>query len=166
MTLRECRRGLFRRFVRHSTDTHIWKNGVLVEQSFMREWDRAKCRRMEDGLRQKLKEGCAVHAVWKRRQLIGFCAVEPMPYGSDGQYLNLLFLHVSKPYRGQGLGAKLFALACNEARARGAQKLYLGAAPNKDTVAFYRRMGCTEAVEHIQELIDAEPDDYPMEIAL
>lgn len=44
---------------------------------------------------------------------------------------------------GTGVGKTLFAWAVNEARARGAKRLWIEADP--DAAAFYRRMGATDA---------------------
>lgn len=44
---------------------------------------------------------------------------------------------------GTGVGKTLFAWAVNEARARGAMRLWIEADP--DAAAFYRRMGATDA---------------------
>jgi len=170
MSLRDCRRGLFRRFIRHSEDMQVWKYasgaGILVEEAFLRDWDRAKRRRMEESLRQNLRQGSAAFAAWKGRRLAGYCILKPQPLGSRGQYLLLHCLQISKQYRGFGLGKRLFRLACGEARARGAEKLCISSSPSADTVAFYRRMGCTEAAERIPSLLEAEPEDYQMEFDL
>jgi len=166
MTLRECRRGLLRRFERHAVDTHIWKNGALVEEVFEMDWDKAKCRGVVKALRENIRKGSVVAAAWDGRRLAGFCIVASEPLGGCGQYLNLLCLQASKPYRGCGLGKQLFVHACEQARARGAQKLYVSSSPSNNTVSFYRHMGCVPATEHIQWLVEAEPDDYHMECVL
>ena len=169
-TIPDCRPGLFNDFIRHSTDTHVWKYvdgaGVLVEQPFLREWDAAKRERMEEDLRQNLRDGSAAFAAWDGGALAGYCVVKPEPLGSHGQYLLLYMLQISRPYRGHGLGRQLFALACGAAKERGAQRLVISSSPSANTVAFYRHMGCTEASEPFSALIEKEPKDYLLECAL
>ena len=170
LALPDCRLGLFKDFERRSTDTHIWKyidgKGTLVEQPFLREWDAEKRERMEENLRQSLREGAAAFAAWDDRELAGYCVVRPEPLGSRGQYLKLDMLHISVPYRGQGLGGRLFGLACGAARERGAEKLIICSAPNETTVAFYRHMDCMETMEFFSALAKLEPEDYQIEFEL
>ena len=67
---------------------------------------------------------------------------------------------------GQGIGRELFRLACEQARIRGAQKLYLSAHSAEETQAFYRAMGCVEAAWYHPELVALEPCDCQMEFLL
>ena len=170
LTLAACRPGLFRDFIRHSTDTHVWKyvdgTGALAEQPFLRDWDAAKRERMEENLRQCLRDGDDAFAAWDRQEIAGYCIVKAEPMGSRGQYRLLYMLQISKPYRGCGLGRQLFALACAAARERGAEQLVISSSPSAKTVAFYRRMDCTEAREPFPALLEAEPEDYLMECVL
>ena len=85
---------------------------------------------------------------------------------SAEEYLQLSELNVSQPLRGQGIGRELFRLACEQARTRGAQKLYLSAHSAEETQAFYRAMGCVEAAWYHPELVALEPCDCQMEFLL
>lgn len=60
--------------------------------------------------------------------------------GGDAE---LAKLFVAPGTIGSGVGKTLFAWAVNEARARGATRLWIEADP--DAAAFYRRMGTTDA---------------------
>lgn len=73
--------------------------------------------------------------------------------------LQLCFLHVGQPFRGRGLGARLFCLAAVEARRRGARGLYISATPSAHTIDFYRRLGCTPLAEPDPALLAEEPED-------
>ena len=77
--------------------------------------------------------------------------------------LQLVFLHISRAYRGQGLGQQLFASARAQAREWGAKRLYISASPSKNTVDFYFRRGCTLAQELDAELYALEPEDIHLE---
>lgn len=98
--------------------------------------------------------------------LAGFAAVTNEPFGPAEEYLQLSELNVSQPLRGQGIGRELFRLACEQARTRGAQKLYLSAHSAEETQAFYRAMGCVEAAWYHPELVALEPCDCQMEFLL
>lgn len=74
-----------------------------------------------------------------------------------------MFLHVSQAYRGQGLGKRLFELSKEEARQRGAKRLYISATPSEHTIDFYLRLGCTVTQELDAELFALEPEDIHLE---
>ena len=86
--------------------------------------------------------------------------------GKHGDQLQLKFLHISRPYRGQGWGQRLFGLAKAEAVERGAKSLYVSATPSEHTVDFYQRLGCTLAAEPDPALLELEPEDIHFVYAL
>ena len=71
-------------------------------------------------------------------------------------------LHVSREFRHRGLGRALFERALGEARARGASCLYISACSSRETIAFYRAMGCVLADQVIPELAEEEPFDLQL----
>lgn len=71
-------------------------------------------------------------------------------------------LHVSQEYRHQGIGRMLFACARKAAEEAGAKELYISACSAKETIAFYRAMGCTLADPVIEEFAEEEPCDLQM----
>lgn len=91
--------------------------------------------------------------------LAGVAALDTVWRGPGRDLLQLEFLHVGKPYRGQGLGRRLFAEAQSAARERGARGLYISATPSTHTVAFYRSLGCQLIAEPDPELFALEPED-------
>jgi predicted N-acetyltransferase YhbS len=101
------------------------------------------------------------HGAFDEGRLIGVAVLESRFIGRD--QLQLKFLHVSRAYRGQGLGARLFELARDTARKRGAARLYISATPSENTVNFYTRMGCVIAREPDRELFELEPEDIHLE---
>ena len=68
--------------------------------------------------------------------------------------------------RGQGIGRALFRLACREARALGAERLYISAHSARETIAAYRAFGCVEAEEINWTLAKKEPCDVQLEYVL
>ncbi len=91
--------------------------------------------------------------------LAGVAVVDTVWRGTQADLLQLDFLHVSRPYRGQGLGQRLFAQAQAFARQRGARGLYISAIPSRHTVTFYQSLGCQVLVEPDPELFAREPED-------
>ena len=69
-------------------------------------------------------------------------------------------------YRLQGIGRKLFSMACEEARRLGADNLYISAHSAKASQAAYRDLGGTPAEEVNEALAAAEPFDVQMEYRL
>ena len=95
--------------------------------------------------------------------MIGVAILEARLIGQNKDRLQLKFLHVSKAYRGQGLGKQLFELAKTEAHMRGAKRMYISATPSEHTIDFYRRLGCVVAQELDPELFALEPEDIHLE---
>lgn len=91
--------------------------------------------------------------------LAGVAVLDTLWRGPGHDLLQLEFLHVGRPYRGLGLGRRLFAHAQAAARERGARGLYISATPSAHTVAFYRSLGCVPIAEPDPELFALEPED-------
>ena len=79
-------------------------------------------------------------------RIIGFATVSRRIFGSAARYVQLVCFQISEEYRRQGIGRKLFSMACEEARRLGADKL--------------------PAEEVNEELAAAEPFDVQMEYRL
>lgn len=81
------------------------------------------------------------------------------PVGPRGDHLQLFYLYVSRPVRGQGVGRRLFDKAGELARVLGAKALYISAVPTQNTVDFYLRRGARLIGVPDPELFAAEPED-------
>ena len=99
-------------------------------------------------------------------RIIGFAIVSHRIFGTASRYVQLVCFQISEEYRRQGIGRKLFSLACEEARRLGAEKLYISAHSSKESQAAYRALGCTPAEEVNEGLAAAEPFDVQMEYRL
>jgi predicted N-acetyltransferase YhbS len=75
-------------------------------------------------------------------------------------------LHVSAPYRNQGIGKHLTQLVANAARSRGATSLYISSIPAKNSVDAYLRMGATVLAQPDPELFANEPEDIHLVLPL
>lgn len=170
LTLEEISEELFSGFQRHQQVTKCWRkrdgNWVIVDNPFVEEWTKKDYRFLVECLCHTVATGGVVYGYFESGVLKGFASVEPEPFGSRGQYLELSSLHVSEELRGRGIGRALLSHARQWAGAKGAEKLYISAHSSVESQAFYRAMGCRLAQEvqsfHVQE----EPFDVQMECPL
>lgn len=156
-------------FVRHQQVCECWRcvdgQWMLLPIAFTEHWD-------ADRLRAEAAELIALSAAGKPAfvakqgdDVVGFASLGGR-LGIRGQYMELLSLHVSKPWRGQGVGRALFAAVCTAAREAGAEKLYISAHSSKESQAVYRALGCALAQEPDAAHVTAEPCDVQMEYDL
>jgi len=99
-------------------------------------------------------------------KIVGAVILESKFIGKEKDQLQLTFLHISRDFRGQGLGRRLFEIASQTARQRGAKRLYISATPSENTIRFYFKMGCTLASEIDPQLYALEPEDIHLEFIL
>ena len=64
---------------------------------------------------------------------------------------------------GRGIGKKLFNLCKEKAREIGSKKVYISANDSEATQQFYLGLGCKDAVEINQKMLDEEPHDRQVE---
>lgn len=136
------------------------------DEHYIDEWDDAKKQQVIEILNYYIDRGGVVVAIQNGETLLGFAGLNGQSLGTEGQYLNLGFIHVSRPCRGQGIGKRLFERVCKAAVERGAKKLYIGANPAVDTYHFYEVMGCIVAEEIVPEIYKEEPLDLQLEYVL
>ena len=106
------------------------------------------------------------HGLFDDSRLVAVVILDAKFIGRRGDLLQLKFLHVSNAYRRQGLGGRLFNLAKDMARTRGARGLYISATPSENTVDFYMQRGSVVTQEPDAELFELEPEDIHLECAL
>ena len=106
------------------------------------------------------------HGVFEDGRLAAVAILESKLIGAPRDMLQLKFLHVSRAYRGQGLGRRLFEMAKVEANQREAKRLYISATPSEHTIDFYLRLGCTVTRQPDPELFALEPEDIHLEYAI
>lgn len=95
--------------------------------------------------------------------LAGIAVLDSLFIGPRKDLLQLVFLHISRPYRGQGWGRHLFHLAVDEARRRGGWGMYISATPSEHTIQFYLDLGCRVTEHPDPELFALEPEDIHLE---
>lgn len=156
-------------FIRRQTVTECWRNvsgdWQLQPVSFMEDWALPRLREEAADLLHAMNNGFPVIGAFDEGRVVGFAQLGER-LGSRMQYRELTAFHVSAPYRGQGIGRRLFAAACDAARRLCAEKLYISAHSSKESQAAYRALGCSLAQEPDPARVAAEPFDVQMEYDL
>ena len=157
-------------FVRHQVVSECWRNvdgeWKLLPIAFTEDWGLDRRREKAADIFQRADKDLISFVAFQSDKVIGFITVNTRTMGSGKQYLQLESFQVSEPYRGQGIGKKLFAKACAAAKKMGAQKLYISAHSSKESQAAYSALGCVHALEIIPSISDEEPYDVQLEYAL
>ena len=137
----------------------------MVPVVFTEDWDLLRLRAEADDILQAIAAGTPVVGTFDGDALVGFAQLGER-LGSRGQYIELVSYHVSAPYRGKGIGRRLFAVICDAARSLGAEKLYISAHSSRESQAAYRALGCVPAQEVDAMRAANEPCDVQMEYDL
>jgi ribosomal protein S18 acetylase RimI-like enzyme len=157
-------------FNRYQETNRVWyKDNDLFKikaDHFVDQWDDNKKTLVLQDLMRCVKLGGFVVGAFLKEELIGFANVEGVLFGSHKEYRELSYIHVSNEFRNGGIGKKLFQFCCEKAKEMGTQKLYIAAHPAEETQHFYRKLGCTYALELNQTIFDREPLDIQLEFIL
>ena len=157
-------------FVRHQTVTECWRktdnDWKLVSNIYEENWSRVQCRKMAEEVVHHINLDQTGFGAFDGERIIGFATVSHRIFGAAARYVQLVCFQISEEYRRQGVGRKLFSMACEEARQLGVDKLYISAHSSKESQAAYRALGCTPAEEVNEELAAAEPFDVQLEYRL
>lgn len=166
----ECVPTLFAHFDRYQEVHRCWrKHGEqwkLQDVSYINNWDNDKKEQIIGYLARCIEGGGCALGMYDENKLIGFASFRALIFGSADQYINLDMLHISNGFRGKGLGKRLFLEICEKARQYGVTKMYISANPAEDSMAFYRKIGCIDALEINQSLQENEPFDCQLEYEL
>ena len=157
-------------FVRRQTVTECWRktgnDWKLVPDVYEENWPQVQCREIAKDVGHHLNLDQTGFGAFDSERIIGFATVSRRIFGAAAKHVQLVCFQISEEYRRQGIGRKLFSMACEEARRLGADKLYISAHSSKESQAAYRALGCTPAEEVNEELAAAEPFDVQMEYSL
>lgn len=164
----DCTKDLLFGYERYTKTTKMFyvKGGTLATTNvdFIDDWSSKDLESIATYLCHCITLGGKVVVAKQDNLVIGFASLEEKRYPHG--YGNMAYCHVSKPFRGQGIGQKLFNQIASLAKEANFQKLYISAHPSIETQAFYHRVGCTLATHIIPELYDKEPADIQMEYPL
>ena len=140
-----------------------WK---LLPNVYEENWSQVQCRKIAEEVLRDINLDQTGFGAFDCGRIIGFATVSHRIFGAAARYVQLVYLQISERYRRQGIGRRLFSLACEEARRLGADKLYISAHSSKESQAAYRALGCSLAEEINEELAAAEPFDVQLEYRL
>ena len=157
-------------FVGRQTVTECWRkiNNVwkLVPNVYEENWSLAQCRKIAEDVVHHINLDQTGFGAFDGERIIGFATVSHRIFGVTARYVQLVCFQITEEYRRQGIGRKLFSMACEEARRLGADRLYISAHSSKESQAAYRALGCSFAEEINEELAAAEPFDVQLEYRL
>jgi predicted N-acetyltransferase YhbS len=112
------------------------------------------------------ERGGAFFGAFDGEALVGAAVLDARPVASQPTLLQLVMLHVSRDYRGRGVGAALFRQVLAAAGQRGAAGLYISATPSRNTIDFYQHFGAAPIDRPDPELLALEPEDIHLVCAL
>ena len=107
-------------------------NWILLPVSFVEEWSLDKCREEASAIANNLYGDMIDYGAVEETDLIGYITVGTKRLGTKGQYVQLVTFQVLEPFRGMGVGRKLFEKAAGAAKGHGAKKLYISADGQRD----------------------------------
>lgn len=161
---------LFKDFTRRQVVTYCLRKEndkwVIKSDPFIDDWSEEDYKFLVICLKNTVKTGGFVYGAFYDKALKGFVSVEADIFDEEQGYINLSSIHVSEDMRGKGIGKALFLAAKEWAKGRGARKLYISAHSAVETEAFYKKMGCVEAVNYNKAHVEKEPFDCQLECLL
>ena len=170
MLFRSVDISMFACFDRTQNITKCWRKidgeWVIKDIVFVDNWSDKEYRKGVDYLRALIRSKGYVVGAFFDGKLKGFASVEPVIFGTEAKYMTLSNIHVSQDMRRHGIGKELLTLTKKWAKEHGAEKLYISAHSAVESQAFYKSMGCVEAVEYNKELAEKEPCDCQLECVL
>ena len=148
-------------------DIYYFRDGKLVLEKEYREvkhfdsWPE----RFED-LTEDYDNGYTLLGAFDGENLVGLVGMRRDLIGENNDTINLSTCFISKNYRKQGIATKLIDMLKERARQLNGKKMYVSAAPSKNTVHFYMGIGFQVTTEPIKEIFDENPKDIQMEFIL
>ena len=106
-----------------------------------------------------LRAGGRIIGAFHIEKLVGVGVIRPNIRRGMAQ---LALLHVSNGFRRHGIGSHLSREMINEAKAFGADRIYVSATPSGSAVGFYISQGFELIDDPIPELYKLEPEDIHM----
>ena len=154
-------------FVRRQQVRRAWRRTAdgwqLVPAEFWEDWSLAERREIAADIAAHMGRDQSAFGAFSDGRLVGFVTVSHRLFGVSARYAELVCFQVSEPYRGRGIGRRLFGMAVAEMEIIGAERLYISSFCAEETQAVYRALGCRPASEINAELALEEPKDVPLE---
>lgn len=157
-------------FIRHQEVNECWRKIdeklKLVPLSFVEDWSLKEKRAIAKDITEHMEKDQTAFGAFNSRELIGFITLSHNFFGTTSKYAEVVCFQVSKPYRGKGIGRKLFNMVKEEAKIIGAEKLYISSHSSKESQNAYKSLGCVLAKERNEDLVKEEPFDIQLEYSL
>lgn len=157
-------------FVRHQAVTECWRRiddaWTLVPNVYEENWSPEQCRKIAEDVVRHINLDQTGFGAFDGERIVGFATVSHHIFGVTARYVELVCFQISEEYRHQGIGRRLFSMACEEALRLGADKVYISGHSSKESQAAYRALGCTPAKEINETLAAEEPFDVQLEYRL
>ncbi len=170
LTTADCHADMLNGFERTQVITKAWvqTDGVWAIEDVCEteDWDEGRLKEKSSEFADCIKSGGVVICAYRGESIVGLAYLLPRRFGDNAEYIQLRSLHVSGSCRNHGVGKRLFSAIADEARAMDAKKMYISANPSVDTIAFYHRVGCVDAVFIEQSIYLDTPEDRQMEYVL
>ena len=171
LTVDELTVELFNNFNRHQVVDRCYRkdlngNWLIRSDPFIDDWSADEYAFLGQYLKNTLLTNGFVYGAFEGNELKGFVSVESEIFDDVQRYADMTSLHVSEELRGQGIGKALFMAAKEWAKQHGAKKLYISAHSAIETQAFYRALGCSDALSPHAKHVAAEPFDCQLECPL
>jgi len=167
---REINRDMFRQFIRRQVvgNCYRWEKDhwEIREDPFIDDWSEDDYQVLIRCLKNTVSTGGFVQGAFRDGVLKGFASVEAEFLDEERRYLDLSSIHVSSDARRMGIGKRLFLGAVQWARKNGAEKLYISAHSAVESQAFYRSLGCVDALWRCEAHVEQEPYDCQLEYVI
>ncbi len=167
---REINRDMFRQFIRRQVvgNCYRWEKDhwEIREDPFIDDWSEDDYQVLIRCLKNTASTGGFVQGAFRDGVLKGFASVEAEFLDEERRYLDLSSIHVSSDARRMGIGKRLFLGAVQWARKNGAEKLYISAHSAVESQAFYRSLGCVDALWRCEAHVAQEPYDCQLEYVI
>ncbi|CAI6087054.1 GNAT family N-acetyltransferase [Cohnella sp. JJ-181] len=125
-------------------------------------WDEAHYQEIIKRYDYELRNGGTAYGAYDGDKLVGFGVLAHKFRGKDKSQLHLDLMYVSRIYRRQGIGSRIFHELSQVAIERGATQLYISATETESAVKFYFSLGSALTSQLDEELFRKEPNDIHM----
>lgn len=133
---------------------------VIIEDKSIMDWSLERKRAIASSL---LSEDYIAYGVMENGNIIAFASME---IKVQDERIILDMMQVSRKYRRQQIGKKLFQYMKEVAKDMGAKQLYISACSSEETIKFYKSMGCEITDNPITKFAEEEPFDLQMVCAI
>ncbi|MCL2064231.1 MAG: GNAT family N-acetyltransferase [Candidatus Cloacimonetes bacterium] len=171
LSLSDIKENLLDNFNRYQKVTRRWhkNNGVwlIVDCDYIDDWDETERKdRVNQFFNIIFEKKGYIFGAYKDNRLKGFSVLLNERFGTNKQYVLLKYMHVSLEYRHQGIGKKLFEMTVKKAKEIYIEKIYMSANNSEATQKFYLELGCIDATEINEKMVEKEPFDRQMEYVI